>query len=368
MATLTNEELATLILNGDMDAREKLAEQNMGLIYHIVKKFINSGVPFDDLYSQGLFGLTKAINTFKPEKGFKFATYAAKLITNDILMFLRKHKKYRNDISIETEISQDSGGQSLTILDTLTDDSHENEVDMSEIYELLDLVLKNESGRDRFIVESYIKKERSQREIAEQVNLTQSIVSRIISKTLQKVKLKAFQTGLLDSHPMIATIEVSNVQKGPNPKEKKEVKRDMAKSSNSPGKPDEFTEDKYIKLRAEGLSNRQIGALYGRSDSWVHGKKKEWSGLTAQQKVRTSGPTREAYEKLLVEKKALEVSLSQAKNALVEMESVRIVEHEGESASNNSLIEELTSVQDERDQLFMFIGKLVYQNRLLNIS
>jgi RNA polymerase sporulation-specific sigma factor len=178
-------------------ARGKLIEHNLRLVAHIVRKFENNGIDREDLISIGTIGLIKAINTFKTDKNIKLTTYAARCIENEVLMFLRSTKNSRTEISLNDPIGSDKEGNKLTLMETLGSDGGEilEEVENKDDERLLHLALKLLSPKERYII---IRRyglggveEHTQREIAKQLGISRSYVSRIEKKALQKLQ-KAF--------------------------------------------------------------------------------------------------------------------------------------------------------------------------------
>ncbi|HIU10981.1 MAG TPA: RNA polymerase sporulation sigma factor SigK [Candidatus Avidehalobacter gallistercoris] len=178
---------------GDMAAKNRLIEHNLRLVAHIVRKFENSGPDREDLISIGTIGLIKAINTFNPEKNIKLTTYAARCIENEVLMHLRATKNSRTEISLDDPVSADKEGNQLTLLETLGTDSGEilDAVESRDDERLLRQSLRTLSPKERYIV---IRRygldgddERTQREIAKELGISRSYVSRIEKKALQKL-------------------------------------------------------------------------------------------------------------------------------------------------------------------------------------
>ena len=114
--------------NGDLDARNKLVEHNLRLVAHIVKKYYATGADQDDLISIGTVGLIKAVNTFRPDRNIRLATYAARCIENEILMFFRNLKKNSQEVFFSDPIDSDSQGNALTLIDVIADKSDISEV------------------------------------------------------------------------------------------------------------------------------------------------------------------------------------------------------------------------------------------------
>ena len=181
------------MLDGDFEARNKLIEHNLRLVAHLVKKFDNTGEDNEDLISIGTIGLIKGIESFSPDRGTKLATYAARCIENEILMFLRSTKKSRNDISLQDPIGQDKEGNEISLFDIL-------EADNEDIIEYIQLNLEVAKinkylnvldDREKMVLISRYgldsAKERTQKEIAKKLNISRSYVSRIEKRALMKV-------------------------------------------------------------------------------------------------------------------------------------------------------------------------------------
>lgn len=183
---------------GDKNARLKLIEHNLRLVAHIVKKFENSGPDREDLISIGTIGLIKAINTFDLNKKIKLTTYAAKCIENEVLMFLRSTKNARTEVSLNDSIGSDKEGNQITLLETLGSDGTEilETVESKDDERLLHLSLKTLSPKERYIIIQRYglcgAEEHTQREIANQLGISRSYVSRIEKKALQKLH-KSFE-------------------------------------------------------------------------------------------------------------------------------------------------------------------------------
>jgi len=191
------EKYINLMLSGDKDARNKLIEHNIRLVAHIVKKFEKSNVDSDDLISIGTIGLIKGIDSYNNSKSTKITTYAARCIENEILMFFRSNKKNLNNISINDSIGYDKDGNEINLIDVLKD----NSPDINEILHtknninLLNKYLNLLTPREKDII---IKRyglcnsdEYTQKEIAKQLKISRSYVSRIEKRALTKI-LKEF--------------------------------------------------------------------------------------------------------------------------------------------------------------------------------
>jgi RNA polymerase sporulation-specific sigma factor len=179
---------------GDQISRNLLIEHNLRLVAHIVKKFDNTGEDLEDLISIGTIGLIKAIESYSPDKGTKLATFAARCIENEILMYLRSLKKTRKDVSLHDPIGTDKEGNEITLIDILgteADDVAEKvqlKIEKSKIYAHLDILDEREQEviRGRFGLE-HGGEERTQREIAKELGISRSYVSRIEKRALMKL-------------------------------------------------------------------------------------------------------------------------------------------------------------------------------------
>lgn len=186
-------QLFLLSAEGDREARGKLIEHNLRLVAHIVRKYYSQGENSEDLISVGTVGLIKAVDSFDVKNGARFATYGAKCIQNEILMFFRSRKKTQNEVSINETIDTDRDGNPLTYMDiircedTIADDIYNKtrlEKALSCIYNILDarereiIVLRYGIGDSRAL---------TQRETAEKLGISRSYVSRIEKNALSKV-------------------------------------------------------------------------------------------------------------------------------------------------------------------------------------
>ncbi|WP_410514011.1 RNA polymerase sporulation sigma factor SigK [Paenibacillus sp. BR2-3] len=179
---------------GDARARNMLIEHNLRLVAHIVKKFDNTGEDMEDLISIGTIGLIKAIESYRPNKGTKLATFAARCIENEILMHLRSLKKTRKDVSLHDPIGTDKEGNEITLIDILgsgADDlllTVDLNIEKSKIYRNLDIL----DDREKEVVVGRFGldtggEERTQREIAKELGISRSYVSRIEKRALMKL-------------------------------------------------------------------------------------------------------------------------------------------------------------------------------------
>lgn len=182
------------LAQGSSESRSLLIEHNLRLVAHIVKKFDNTGEDLEDLISIGTVGLIKAIESFQPAKGTRLATFAARCIENEILMHLRSLKKTRKDVSLHDPIGTDKEGNEITLLDILgtePDDVVDRvhlEIEKSKIYRNLDILDEREQEviRGRFGLDDG-GDERTQREIARELGISRSYVSRIEKRALMKL-------------------------------------------------------------------------------------------------------------------------------------------------------------------------------------
>ena len=196
---LTKEEETAVFLrltNNDVDARKTLIVHNLRLVVYIAKKFESTGIGIEDLVSIGTIGLIKAVNTFCPTKNIKLATYASRCIENEILMFLRKSSQYRNDLSIDEPLNVDYDGNELLLSDVLgTDDDVVNKgIETEAEREILRGAVSELCDREREIMEMRFGlidgKEKTQKEVAEIIGISQSYISRLEKKIIKKLRLK----------------------------------------------------------------------------------------------------------------------------------------------------------------------------------
>lgn len=177
---------------GSEEARNKLIEHNLRLVAHVVRKYDSSGEDMEDLISIGTIGLIKAIKTFNEERGVRLATYAARCIENEVLMYLRNIKKVKQEVSIYDPIGYDKEGNEISLIDILTTDN--------EIIDLLEAKLQEEkikskmgvlTRRERQVIEMryglFTGLKETQREIARKLGISRSYVSRIEKRALKKL-------------------------------------------------------------------------------------------------------------------------------------------------------------------------------------
>ncbi len=194
---LSKEEELKLVLksqDGDIKARNKLIEHNLRLVVFLAKKYENTNVDLEDLVSIGTIGLIKGVKTYKSDKNIKLATYASRCIENEILMFLRKNKKRKGEVSFEDSLSYDAEGNELHLEDVLGTDADivtkgiEDENDKK----LLREEIKKLKERDQKIMilryGLFGFKEMTQKEVAKTLGISQSYISRIEKKVIKKLK------------------------------------------------------------------------------------------------------------------------------------------------------------------------------------
>lgn len=183
-----------LSMNNDQKARNKLIEHNLRLVVFLAKKYDNTGTDLEDLVSIGTIGLIKAVNTYRLDKNIKLATYASRCIDNEILMYLRKTKRKRTEVSFEDSLSYDADGNELHLEDVLGTDADivtkglDDELDKSMMLEEIEKL----APRDKEIIELRYglngKKEMTQKDVATLLGISQSYISRIEKKVIKKLK------------------------------------------------------------------------------------------------------------------------------------------------------------------------------------
>lgn len=178
----------------NLEARQVLIERNLRLVVYIAKKFENTGINIEDLISIGTIGLAKSVNTFNADKNIKLATYASRCIENEILMYLRRSNRIKGEISIDEPLNQDGDGNELLLSDILgtepdiTSRGIEDEVDKV----LLKASIEKLSNREKNIMElrfGFISgTEKTQKEVADMLGISQSYISRLEKKIMNKMK------------------------------------------------------------------------------------------------------------------------------------------------------------------------------------
>ena len=184
-----------LSMNDDKYARNKLIEHNLRLVVFLAKKYENTNTDLEDLVSIGTIGLIKAVNTYRLDKNIKLATYASRCIDNEILMYLRKTKRKRTEVSFEDSLSYDADGNELHLEDVLGTESDivtkglDEELDKNMMLEEIEKL----NQRDKEIIELRYglngKQEMTQKEVANILGISQSYISRIEKKVIRKLKI-----------------------------------------------------------------------------------------------------------------------------------------------------------------------------------
>lgn len=188
------EMIGKLQTEDNADAKSRLIEHNLRLVVYIAKKFDNTGVGVEDLISIGTIGLIKAINTFNPTKKIKLATYASRCIENEILMYLRRNSKTKMEVSIDEPLNVDWEGNELLLSDILgTDpDSINRPIEDEAEKNLLLGAIDRLDGRERMIMQLRFgllgAEEKTQKEVADIIGISQSYISRLEKRIIKKLK------------------------------------------------------------------------------------------------------------------------------------------------------------------------------------
>ena len=183
-----------MAMEDDEDARNKLIEHNLRLVVFLAKKYENTGVDLEDLVSIGTIGLIKGVNTYKLDKNIKLATYASRCIDNEILMFLRKNKRRKGEISFEDSLSYDAEGNELHLEDILgtENDIVTKGIEESDDKKILQEEISKLNERDKKIMTLryglFNHKEMTQKDVAKVLGISQSYISRIEKKVIKKLK------------------------------------------------------------------------------------------------------------------------------------------------------------------------------------
>lgn len=189
--------------NGSKVARDRLIEHNIRLVVYIAKKFESSGLDLEDLISIGAIGLIKAVKTYSLDKNIKLATYASRCIENEILMQLRKNTRIKNEVSLDEPLSSDGDGNELLLADIIPvdEDTVSKGVEMGSDRQILFSVLKKLDVREQQIMIYRFglngQEEKTQKEVADMMGISQSYISRIEKKILSKLKRKLEKTDIL---------------------------------------------------------------------------------------------------------------------------------------------------------------------------
>ena len=186
---------------GDKSVREDLIVHNLRLVVYIAKKFESSGVCVEDLISIGTIGLIKAVNTFRPEKNIKLATYASRCIENEILMFLRKTGSHKSDVSIDEPLNVDWDGNELLLSDVLgsePDEIHES-LEYADEKRMLLQSVQTLPRRERIIMNMRFglggQTEHTQKEVAEILGISQSYISRLEKRIIERLRKEMEKVG-----------------------------------------------------------------------------------------------------------------------------------------------------------------------------
>ncbi len=182
------------------EAKHKLIEHNLRLVVYIAKRFENTRVGIEDLVSIGTVGLMKAINTFRSDKNIKLATYASRCIENEILMYIRKNSHSRNDVSLEEPLNVDWDGNELLLSDVLgtDEDSVLSNIEREEERTIIHKAISSLEERDRRIIQMRFglfgnEDEKTQKEVADELGISQSYISRLEKKIISKLKEKIYK-------------------------------------------------------------------------------------------------------------------------------------------------------------------------------
>lgn len=187
--------------NGDGQARDKLIEHNLRLVVYIAKKFETSGIELEDLISIGAIGLIKAVKTYSLDKNIKLATYASRCIENEILMQLRKNTRVKNEMSLDEPLSSDGDGNELLLADVIPvdEESVSKNIECSAEKQMLMEVVSKLEKREQMIM--FLRfglagnEEKTQKEVADIMGISQSYISRIEKKILSKLRKRLEKIG-----------------------------------------------------------------------------------------------------------------------------------------------------------------------------
>ena len=193
---LSPEEEAEIVLRlpDDADAKRTLVERNLRLVVYIAKKFENTGIGIEDLISIGTIGLIKSINTYKPDKNIKLATYSSRCIENEILMYIRKNNHIKSEMSLDEPLNVDYDGNELLISDIVGSDGDtvSQNIEQDEERAMIKRVVSSLNERERTIIELRFglngTKELTQKETADALGISQSYISRLEKKIIKQLK------------------------------------------------------------------------------------------------------------------------------------------------------------------------------------
>lgn len=189
---------------GDESAKNIIISHNIRLVIYIAKRFINTSYDMEELVSIGLIGLLKSVDTFDLSKNIEFATYASRCINNEILMFLKKNKRHLSNKSLEDPVITDYDGNALKIEDILNDDNSDfvSDYENTETYEIIRKIVEELPDGEKEIIMLrfgfYDDKIYTQKQIAEKLNISQSYISRLISKIVKKIGKKLLDEAVID--------------------------------------------------------------------------------------------------------------------------------------------------------------------------
>ena len=191
-----NDAIAGLGTERDEEVKKRLIEHNLRLVVYIAKNFDNTGIGVEDLISIGTIGLIKAIHTFNPDKNIKLATYASRCIENEILMYLRRNNKTKLEVSIDEPLNVDWDGNELLLSDILgtEEDTIYRDLENEAEHKLLIKAMNCLSSRERMIVQmrygltSTDGEEKTQKEVADLLGISQSYISRLEKKIMKRLR------------------------------------------------------------------------------------------------------------------------------------------------------------------------------------
>lgn len=201
LSAVKEREILDEIMNGDESKREILIIHNLRLVVYIAKKFENTGIGIEDLISIGTLGLIKAVNTFCPDKKIKLATYASRCIENEILMFLRKTANRKKEVSFDEPLNVDWDGNELLLSDVLGSDADEvnRGIELQdEKRQLLDVVESLDDREKQILIMRfglYDTKEYTQKQVADMLGISQSYISRLEKRIIEKLKKELEKAG-----------------------------------------------------------------------------------------------------------------------------------------------------------------------------
>jgi RNA polymerase sporulation-specific sigma factor len=272
-----NEELVKKAKNGDTDAEVELLLNNDRLCFHIAKRFLNTGLDIEDLASMAKIGLVKAYNKFSIDKETKFATFASRVMTNEILMYLRGNKKNKDATNLEQVISKDVDGNELTLMDVIPIPEEDITMeDREEMQYVLKIFNDNASERDKIILQRCILNNENQRDVAKDLGTSQSYVSRLARNVEKSLKY----------------IVENNKYKRFSAKREKEEKS-MGKT--------QYTQEHYfyiLNTRPE-LSVADISKLMGTFKQSIYNYKKKWDKAKYEiEGVETNNLSQEFMDKV----------------------------------------------------------------------